>query len=194
MNKQKGVGLIEVLVSLVVIAIGLLGILGMQTQALKQSQETYLFNNAHFMANTLFERMRANRNYILSLEADGDAATKSYYHKTFTEVEALSTSAVNGQGCRGIDPVLKTALCTPAQMATFDMFWWLRLVKVNIGFQQGGIMQPQIEFTDASVGSAKSVIATVRIRIANESGKASVTYSAREGLAGFEEFVFETRL
>lgn len=58
---QRGATLIEVLVTLVVLAIGLLGMAGLQTMSIKSNQSAYYRSQASFLAYDITERMRANR-------------------------------------------------------------------------------------------------------------------------------------
>lgn len=60
-RKQYGATLIEVLVTLVVLAIGLLGMAGLQTMSIKSNQSAYYRSQASFLAYDITERMRANR-------------------------------------------------------------------------------------------------------------------------------------
>lgn len=60
-TRQSGSTMIEVLVSMVIIAIGLLGFAGLLTQAMKSSQTAYFRSQATFLAYDIVERMRANR-------------------------------------------------------------------------------------------------------------------------------------
>jgi type IV pilus assembly protein PilV len=57
----RGVGLLEVLISVLVLGIGLLGIAALQTQALKTSADAQYFQLASVLANDYLERARANR-------------------------------------------------------------------------------------------------------------------------------------
>ena len=58
MNKNiRGSSLIEVMVSLLILAVGLLGVLGMQVQSLKSNQNAYLYSQAAFLANDIYESM-----------------------------------------------------------------------------------------------------------------------------------------
>ena len=59
-NKQKGIGLIEVLITILVIAIGLLGLAGMQAQSMKSTYQSGQRSQAIWIAQELAERMRAN--------------------------------------------------------------------------------------------------------------------------------------
>jgi type IV pilus assembly protein PilV len=58
---MRGVSLIEVLVSVVIIAIGLLGIAAMQSMALRGSQSSLESSQAVMQTNAILEAMRANR-------------------------------------------------------------------------------------------------------------------------------------
>jgi type IV pilus assembly protein PilV len=55
---QQGVGLIEVLITVLLLATGLLGIAGMQLRSLKQNDEALLRTQANFLAYDILERVR----------------------------------------------------------------------------------------------------------------------------------------
>lgn len=57
---QKGVGLIEVLVSVLVIGVGLLGIAGLQATTVTYNHSAYLRSIAIAQANNMLDRMYAN--------------------------------------------------------------------------------------------------------------------------------------
>ena len=67
---QRGISLIEVLVAMVVLAVGLLGLLAMQTRGVQLNQAAYFQSQAMFMAHDIVERMRANNTVLDSYEAD----------------------------------------------------------------------------------------------------------------------------
>ena len=56
----SGFTLIEILVSIIIIAIGLLGVAGLQTVGLRQNYSSHLLTQAAFQSNDMIERMRAN--------------------------------------------------------------------------------------------------------------------------------------
>lgn len=60
-NDQKGIGLIEVLVALVILALGVLGFAALQLRALDAAQEATEQTVAMSTARDLAERMRINR-------------------------------------------------------------------------------------------------------------------------------------
>lgn len=61
LTRCRGVGLLEVLISVLVLGIGLLGVAALQTQALKTSADSQYFQLASVLANDYLERARANR-------------------------------------------------------------------------------------------------------------------------------------
>lgn len=73
-GNAAGFGLIEVLVALLILAIGLLGMASLQTTSLQQTTGSQARTQAIFLAEDLVERIRANRpnraDYVL---ADPDA-------------------------------------------------------------------------------------------------------------------------
>ena len=61
LSKQKGVGLIEVLVSLLILAIGILGFVALQYRAVEATSEAINRVQAMNIARDMAERIRANR-------------------------------------------------------------------------------------------------------------------------------------
>ncbi|MFT0694545.1 type IV pilus modification protein PilV [Acinetobacter bereziniae] len=66
---QRGVGLIEVLVALVILALGILGFAALQLRALDAAQEATEQNIAMNTARDLAERMRVNRTALSDYKA-----------------------------------------------------------------------------------------------------------------------------
>lgn len=60
LNKQRGVTLIEVLVSVLVLGIGLLGVAGLQTSSMKNTNSSYERTMSVILTETLAELMRSN--------------------------------------------------------------------------------------------------------------------------------------
>ena len=60
-RSQRGAGLIEVLVAVLVLAIGLLGIAAMQTTALRNNQSALERSQAVIQSYAILDAMRANR-------------------------------------------------------------------------------------------------------------------------------------
>jgi type IV pilus assembly protein PilV len=72
---QRGAGLVEVLVAVIVLSIGLLGIAGMQLGSLRSNHSAWMRSEATLRAQDIMERMRANQpaalagNYDIALGA-----------------------------------------------------------------------------------------------------------------------------
>ena len=60
LRKQAGVSLIEVLVSTLILAIGLVGVAGLQAMSLKNNQSAQMRSQASSLAYDLADRMRGN--------------------------------------------------------------------------------------------------------------------------------------
>lgn len=63
---QKGVSLIEVLVSVLVLSIGLLGVASLQAIGVKNNNSAYLRTQANVLAADILDRMRVNRTVALT--------------------------------------------------------------------------------------------------------------------------------
>ena len=96
MNNQKGVGLIEVLVALILLAIAVLGFTALQVRAISASIDAGNTTQATSLAKDLAERIRINRDGYDEFTAD----------ETYTPVENV--------------PSCNTAECDPNEMAQFD--------------------------------------------------------------------------
>lgn len=60
-GRQSGFTLVEVLVALIVLAIGLLGLAQLQARGLKFNQDAYVRSQATTLAYEIIDRMRSNR-------------------------------------------------------------------------------------------------------------------------------------
>jgi type IV pilus assembly protein PilV len=58
---HRGMSLVEVLVTVVLISVGLLGVAALQVTSLKGNQESYARSQATSLASDIIERMRANQ-------------------------------------------------------------------------------------------------------------------------------------
>lgn len=103
---QQGVGLIEVLVASLILAIGVLGFAGMQMQAVRVGGESHARVQATAIAQDLIERITMNDSTLVQ-GANGYAIALS----TGDSVSVPSSLPVDCQ----------TGACTSAQMVTFDV-------------------------------------------------------------------------
>lgn len=119
---QKGVGLIEVLVALFVIAIGLLGFAGLQGRSLKINNESVARTNALLLANDMFERIRANKDVALYEDA--------YSINEFSGPDDITA----GRDCMELT-------CNPIQMARWERDRWLDNVEGVLPGAEGRVVR-----------------------------------------------------
>ena len=135
MKKQKGAGLIEVLVTLFIISIGMLGIAGLQTVGMQAGQEASLRTSALFVVEDIAGRMQANRKGVQFYDAGpGNLGTdNNCYDKA-------------GGGI--------ATVCTPEKLAKHDILLWknnLRVVSpagaeasVTVGTPNNGVVRVDV--------------------------------------------------
>ena len=99
LNKCSGFTLLEVLIATVILAVGLLGISGLQVTGMRSNHSALLRSQATLLAYDMSDRMRANTTAVSASDYNEPAATAD---------AACST----------------TAGCTPAAMAKNDMSVW----------------------------------------------------------------------
>ena len=80
MTKNKGFSLIEVLVTLLLTTVGILGMVAMQAKAITYTQDSIQRNTAAMLADELMEIMRADTNNVIA--ANGLPRESSGYYKT----------------------------------------------------------------------------------------------------------------
>lgn len=102
-NFQKGSSLVEVMVALFVLAIGLLGILAMQSKSMQFNQSAHVYSQAVYLANDIAERIRNNPAGVAGYAVDED-------------------TAVTATTDCGSNP------CAPDALALWDMREWKALV------------------------------------------------------------------
>ncbi len=97
-RKDSGFSIIEVLVALLITAVGILGVAGLQVMSLQQNRSALLRDQALQAGNDILDRMRAN----------------PLIEYAPVEMAAEPDSDVN----------CVTAGCNPAQMAEYDIAQW----------------------------------------------------------------------
>lgn len=102
---QHGFTLLEILIAVLISAIGLLGLAGLTTTALQLNQSSYQRTQAIALMEDLLDRIRVNRNQA------------NNYARAFSDpVPTINTD------CRSNN-------CTPTQLASFDLADWFTQVQ-----------------------------------------------------------------
>lgn len=150
MNKQQGFTLIEVLIAVVILAVGLLGMASLSLSSLQSSQGAALRSQASSLAGDLGERLRANRTFAISNGTD--------------YLLAIDTAATSKPAC--IDNV---AGCSTADQAKRDLFEWRSSLATNLPAGTAVITKPstrqyQLVLTWSEAGNRNAVSSyTLRI-------------------------------
>lgn len=109
-SRQAGFTLLEVLIALLVISIGLLGIAGMQALAINNTSVARVQSLAALQAASLASAMQAN---------------EAYWQKTGAITNTTVNGAVLGDAnLNGQAVDCSAAVCTPVQMAGWDLKQW----------------------------------------------------------------------
>ncbi len=106
---QKGLTLLEVLISMLVLSIGLFGLAGLQSSSLRANNSANHRTIASMLAADILDRMRANPTQLAS---DG-------YEITSRNAYPID-SAIIGR-CKNVG----TGECTPADLKEYDLNQWI---------------------------------------------------------------------
>lgn len=108
-TSQGGFTLVELLVSVLILAFGLLGIGGMLGFSLKSNSSSYLKQLSVQSASNIIDRMRANSQTAI------------------TGVYNVNNLVASGAPVIPVKPApdCSTATCTPSQLAAYDSWYWL---------------------------------------------------------------------
>lgn len=114
---ERGFSLLEVLISIVVLSIGLLGAVGMLMAAVRSTNESGSFTTAVNLVRELSEKARINKNI----------AARNNANNTYVVDDWKSGSALPGEGsdtaCIGA-----AAACKETDLAAWDVRTWLARV------------------------------------------------------------------
>lgn len=108
---HSGFTLIEVLVTVVVVSIGLLGLAGLQINGLRANVSSEARSKATLLASDIIERMRANPLGV----ANNDYAN--------IDTAGIGCNATPDPFCSNTSSAV-AASCTPTEMAAFDAWVW----------------------------------------------------------------------
>lgn len=97
-QRERGFTLIEVLVAILIVAVGILGVAGMQVVSLQQNRNALFRDTALQLGNDIIDRIRAN-------------ATEAYSGVTPDSAPTLSANC-------------NDAACTTEEMRDFDVAQW----------------------------------------------------------------------
>lgn len=129
-SRQRGVGLVEVLIAVLILAIGLLGLASMQTNGMRMTNGSMSRSQAVFLANDIVERARANRinrdEYALAPDADGNVGACDLtldYDPTLTVAQNDMAEWLNSLACLLPGADASIALDVPTNRMDVTVQW-----------------------------------------------------------------------
>lgn len=123
-HKQRGMSLIESIVALVILAIGVMGLLGVQLRTLTDQQQGVQRATAMRLADELFEKVKANPGNAFNMAAPLGAAQWAW----------MGNYALVWGAAPANNPDCTANACTGLQRAQFDIRQWrLRLTNALPG-------------------------------------------------------------
>jgi len=117
-SRQKGIGLIEVLVSVFILASGLLGLAALQTQSLRFSHESYMRTLASILASDMADRIRVNSTEAL--------VTDNYVHALGANTSGTATACEDNA-------------CNSSNLAAYDYKQWSDQLSAQLPDGKGSI-------------------------------------------------------
>jgi len=136
-KRNRGFSLMEILVTVIVLSIGLLGLAGLQLSGLKFNHSAYMRSQATIMADDILDRMRANR---------ATARAGNY------DIAIGTAAATPGGNCNGSS----TDTCTPTEMATLDISTWKTNLANTLPAGDGSISR--------TIGAGEQILVTITIQ------------------------------
>lgn len=156
MKQHLGFSLIEILISILIISIGVLGIVAMQGKSIQFTNDSSQRSTAAMLSHDLIELIRSNRTGIVS-SSSTIRPTSNYYKAPTTAFTGVNTPA-----CRTI------AGCTPDQMASDHMNIWVQQVRNSLPVDDATLAASYIICQDSTPNSAAcdNLGSAIKIQIA----------------------------
>lgn len=89
-GQQAGSSLIEVMVSVLVMALGILGMTGLQTTSLKYSTQSMQRTKAAYLSYEILDRMRANTGSLYAVELNAEPSQQECFSASCTPQELMA--------------------------------------------------------------------------------------------------------
>lgn len=145
---QQGTSLLEVLVTILITSVGVLGVASLQAVAMKMTHSSYLRTQATFLASDLAERMLSNPSVRYAVSKD--------YMGTKTKTCKVGDSSF---------------ACSPTELRDQDIFQWVQSAKVALpnavvevtgAASEGSLHTITIQWNERTIDKAQSMIYKVR--------------------------------
>lgn len=147
-DRQRGFTLLEVLIAVMLLAVGLLGLAGLQAVSLRNNHSAYLRSQATMLTYDIIDSMRSNRSAAQAGNYDIAIGT------------AASTPASTPPYCMATE-------CSGSEMATADIFAWKQSLASLMPLGDGKVVRAAnvvtvtVQWTDERDADATKRIKTV---------------------------------
>ena len=161
---HRGFTIVEVLVSLVILSLGLLGIAKLILLTARSTDSAYLRSQATELAYEILDDMRANRKTAVAHGYD----------------TSMTTAPTDAGSCVDI-------ACSPTDLALYDVYTWKR----RLGVSTGGAL-PLGQGSITTTTAAATTTAVVIVQWDDEAAQSS--FGAPVGVAATVQVTLETLL
>ncbi|GAA4649579.1 hypothetical protein GCM10023116_18530 [Kistimonas scapharcae] len=134
-NRHRGVGMVEVLITIVIMTIGLLGMAALQITAVRGNQDGVQRSHATWLVQDLAERIRGNTTaYQDDMAGTARYVTSANAPDCTNRPATVCADYYNPLPSPGVK--VNAVACTPAQMAAWDL-WETSCPRPFNGFASG---------------------------------------------------------
>lgn len=171
-TNYKGMTLLEILISVVVLAVGMLGIASMLLVSNRANNSSYAKLQAVQAVYDMFDRIRANsKNAIAGSYNVNNIGSNGY-------PTSVSTPAV----------MCDASICTPGQLASYDVWYWLTKVVGALPSGSGSV-------TTALAGGAGNTVVTITVQWNDAQAQAALGSSSTQApTANFVRFTVQSQI
>lgn len=135
LRQQQGISLLESLIAIVVMALGILGVMGVQMRTLNDTQTTVRRAQAIRLIEDLSERMKANPNALVNID---------------TYLTSWDNKPTASKNCR-------TSVCSHTEWASFDRAEWKKSVNTMLPLVDASVFIPSTESASSNAGNQRLI-------------------------------------
>lgn len=136
-KQNSGFALIEVLVALIVMVVGIIGLLRLQAEGLKNSHSTYLKSQVVSLIDDMADRMRANETGL--------------NNNRYNNVDTSTVSTNPGYDCMtSFSGTSFANRCNGQELANYDIYAWGKALSAKLPVGQGTVVCNDVICTNNS--------------------------------------------